>query len=282
MENINYTVHNYEVKNKSRIVKNYFSEEEQKFIDEYGYLKLNYKLDDITIKRLIEYSDKLLDLRYNKKEDTYTSKRFAGQYIRQPHYLCNEFLDIVSAKFPYVEMIRSLLGPRVLIRSYSLRVTHEKTNDGTMWHSDQRSFVTPIPILFTEPKVLTLTIYLDGATKDNGPLYVLPKSHTWDKQPTESEQFISFRAEKEFILEPGEAILFQSALWHKGGENKSNSKRRLLVIHFAPIFCKQAIYENVEKSKEYNAYIDKLYENEDEEMLELLGYNGLKKYPGFM
>lgn len=283
MENINYKVHNYEVVKKSRIVKNYFSKEDQKFIEEYGYLKLNYKMDSATIDTLIKYTNKLLDLRYINNEDTYSSKRFAGQYIRQPHYSYNHFIDILSDKFPYTDMIRSLIGPRVSVRSYSVRVTHENTYDGTMWHSDQRSFVSPIPILFTEPKVLTLTIYLDGTTKENGPLYVLPKSHKWDKQPTEAEQFSSLKGEKEFILERGEAVLFQAALWHKGGENKSlTSKRRLLVIHFAPIFCKQASYEHIEKSKEYNMYIDNLYKTDNEEMLELLGFNGLKKYSGFM
>ena len=240
-------------------------------------------LDDEYSSVLKHRISELLDEHYvDTSSSTYKTGKFGGQYLRQPHEQHPEFLQVVTKKYPYLDIVRSLIGPRVVIRSYSVRVTHPYSQDGTAWHSDQRSLVTPRPILFTEPRVMTLGIYLDGATEENGPFQVMPGSHLWERQPEGNEMFEPIPGEQTMQFKPGEAVLFDAAIWHRGGENRSGDQRRMLIIHFAPIFCKPANYTSVPPSESFIAHVDRLRTEGDEAALELLGFNGLKMYPGFM
>ena len=283
MKTITYKVHNCDVLVKERTVGSYLSNEEMNALAAIGFIRLNYSLDDEHNKLLKELISHQLKINYeNTTTNTYKSGKFAGQYLRQPHEQNLGFLKIVSEAYPYVDIVRSLMGPRIAIRSYSVRVTHPLSEDGTAWHSDQRSLVTPRPILFTEPRVLTLGVYLDGATEDNGPLQIRPGSHRWEIQPEGDEMYASFKDEETILFKPGEAVLFDAAIWHRGGKNYSDQQRRMLIIHFAPIFCKTAIYSKTPPCEEFNQYVKKLRSTGNEATLELLGYNGLKDYPGFM
>jgi len=284
MKKINYEVHNHDVKYPHRTCRSYFDENELDILEKDGYIKLDYIFDKENLQRLKLATEKLLIDKYDKDNNinTYTSKKFAGQYIRQPHLRSKSFLDILNDDYPFIDIARSIMGPRIVIRSYSIRVTYPQSGAGTMWHSDQRSKISPKPRFFTDPKVFTLSIYLDGTNDDIGPLYVLPGSHSWDKQPKEQNWFENLEGQKKINLKAGESVLFNSAIWHKGGYNNSKKIRRCIILHLAPIFCKVANYENIKPSNQYIEFLKGLYETKDEAMLELLGYNGLKEYPGFM
>lgn len=280
--NINYKIHNYDVENDTRICINHFNNSQIKTLKNNGFITLNFKLNEQTIELLSRRVDLFLDEAFEKNSNTYKTKKFAGKYIRNPHLNDMNFLELLTNTYPIVDMARSLIGPRITIRSYSIRITMPESNDGTMWHSDQRSYVTPIPQFFTNPQVFTFSIYLDGANDDNGALYLLPGSQDWPYQPKDHELFGNYKDEVKLNLKAGETVLFNSALWHKGGENRSNKIRRSIIIHFAPIFCKVSQYEKIQPSEEYLDYVKNLRDSGNEAMLELLGYNGLKNYPGFM
>ena len=280
---IDYTIHNHDVAITNRSCNDLLSQEEKVRIIEDGIIVLKQRLDSILVNELRILVDNLLLARFgDEARNTYSSKKFAGQYIRDPHKEKIKFCEILNNEFPFVDIMRSLMGPRIVIRSYSIRVTNPHSMDGTMWHSDQRSMVSPRPLLFTEPNVLTLSIYLDGADSDIGSFTALHGSHKWERQPTEDQIFGEFDSQTEYFLGEGEVVLFNSAIWHKGGVNISDRRRRTIIVHFAPIFCKQANYEEVIPSKEYDELVATLYLERNEPALELLGYNGLKKYPGFM
>jgi Phytanoyl-CoA dioxygenase (PhyH) len=270
---INYTVHNYDVAVSRRECFQHINEQQINDLQINGYTIIPYRLDNSKVNEFIDLTDKLLEKKYQSEQvNTYTSKKFAGQYLRDPHL----------QEIGYVDIARSLMGPRIVVRSFSLRITHSKTHDGTMWHSDQRSFVTPKPPFFTEPHIFSLSIYLDKADNQSGNLFVCPGTHRIDDQPKENEYFSDLPNQVKLEIESGEAVLFHSALWHKGGENIGKESRRLIIIHFAPVFCLTANYEKVEPSKEYLEYKQRLFDQEDEAMLELLGHIGVKKYSLFM
>lgn len=281
--NIDYTIHNHDVEITQRTCIDYLSQKEKNELIENGIIVLPQRLDLYLVDELRNLTDELTLSRFDGElKSTYSSKKFAGQYIRDPHKEKIRFYELLDRKYPFVDIIRSLMGPRIVIRSYSIRTTYPQSKDGTMWHSDQRSMVSPRPVLFTEPNVLTLSIYLDGADREMGLFSVVHGSHKWECQPTEAEFFKELENQTDYHVDEGGVVLFNSAIWHRGGQNVSDKKRRVIIIHFAPIFCKQASYEDVVPSKEYNDLIADLYSSHDEQALELLGYNGLKKYPGFM
>lgn len=283
MHNLLFNIHNHDVAQKLRSVQcNLSNEDIAQFIDK-GFLRLKHRLSLEYCEHLKHRTMHLVSQKCGgAPQNTYRSNRFAGQYLRQPHELDLAFLEILRSPYPYVDIARSLIGPRILIRSFSVRITYPFSGDGTAWHSDQRSFVTPRPPLFTEPHVVTLGIYLDGADEGKGLFHVMPGSHRWDRQPNEADQFECFPGQESLSFAPGEAVLFDAAIWHRGGENLSNALRRMIIIHFAPVFCKPAIYETPQPSAEFSEFVSQLRADEDEPMLELLGFNGLKSYQGFM
>jgi Phytanoyl-CoA dioxygenase (PhyH) len=283
LNNISYTVHNYDVAIPKRECLQHINQAEIADLKNDGYIFLPYELNIPDVNKFIYLTDKLLEKKYiSEKTSTYATKKFAGQYIRDPHLQEISFLELLTSQYPYVDIVRSLMGPRIVVRSFSLRITHGGSKDGTMWHSDQRSFVTPRPPFFTEPHIFSLSIYLNKADNQSGKLFVCPGTHKISDQPKEKEYFSDLQNQVELEVGSGQAVLFHSALWHKGGENIGKETRRLIIIHFAPVFCRTADYEKVEPSKEYLEYKQKLFEQKDEAMLELLGHIGIKKYSLFM
>jgi len=280
---ITFKVHNYDVLKSTRICKDLLDPYEKEDLLNNGYLRLKYKLDASYLNKLINATSEIQLNKYGSdSSNTYSSKKFAGQYIREPHKIDTTYLELISEKQPYIHILRSIMGPRIQIRSFSIRITKPFSEASTMWHRDQRSFISPQPIYYTVPHVFSLSFYLDGATLENGPLYVIPNSHKEIHRIEDEECYDCLENQKELILEKGEIVLFHSSLIHRGGENKSNENRIAIIIHFSPIFFKQAKYEDFEPNLHYKAFIESLRKNEDEAYLELLGEPGLRGYSLFM
>jgi hypothetical protein len=91
-------------------------------------------------------------------------------------------------------------------------------------HRDTDSW--PIPI-GAHPHLVNAIVALDPCTLENGATYVAPTSWQWEprRKPQESELI---RA----IMKPGDALLFRGDLVHGGGENTTDSRRRVLSISY--------------------------------------------------
>jgi len=72
---------------------------------------------------------------------------------------------------------------------------------------------------------------LDDFTPDNGATYLLTGSHKGGDKP--DERYFYSHADR--ALGPaGSILIFNSNLWHSGGDNKTNRPRRSVT----PMFCK--------------------------------------------
>ncbi len=91
-------------------------------------------------------------------------------------------------------------------------------------HRDTDSW--PIPI-GAHPHLVNAIVALDPCTLENGATYLAPASWQWEprRQPQDGELI---RA----IMKPGDALLFRGDLVHGGGENKTDSRRRVLSISY--------------------------------------------------
>jgi hypothetical protein len=91
-------------------------------------------------------------------------------------------------------------------------------------HRDTDSW--PIPI-GAHPHIVNAIVALDPCTLENGATYLAPASWQWEprRQPQDGELI---RA----IMKPGDALLFRGDLVHGGGENKTDSRRRVLSISY--------------------------------------------------
>jgi hypothetical protein len=91
-------------------------------------------------------------------------------------------------------------------------------------HRDTDSWPVPIG---AHPHLVNALVALDPCTLKNGATYVAPASWEWEprRKPQDGELI---RA----IMKPGDGLLFRGDLVHGGGENTTESRRRVLSISY--------------------------------------------------
>lgn len=76
--------------------------------------------------------------------------------------------------------------------------------------------------------VLNAIIALDDCTLDNGATYVAPNSWSWEQgrrvKPAEWHRS---------VMDAGDALLFRGDLLHRGGENNSDNRRRVISLSYS-------------------------------------------------
>lgn len=100
-------------------------------------------------------------------------------------------------------------------------------------HQDDGLWPIPRP---HPPFVANAVIAIDDFTKENGATHLVPKSHQWHdrtvQQPPEIETI-------QVEMKAGSMLIWTGALWHGGGENKSNGCRRAIDINFNLSYLRQ-------------------------------------------
>ena len=79
--------------------------------------------------------------------------------------------------------------------------------------------------------MVNMLVMLDAFTIENGATYLLAKSHKIKQKP-EADRFFSFASRA--VGSPGDALIFDSRLWHAAGENSLKTARRALTLTFTP------------------------------------------------
>jgi ectoine hydroxylase-related dioxygenase (phytanoyl-CoA dioxygenase family) len=104
----------------------------------------------------------------------------------------------------------------------------------TAWHRDlpYQHFTTSRPI------AVSALVCIDEFRKDNGGTWVLPASHRLERFP--SDGYVTAH-EIPVVAPAGSALLFDSLLFHRAGENRSTDVRRGLNQVYALPFLKQQI-----------------------------------------
>jgi Phytanoyl-CoA dioxygenase (PhyH) len=137
-----------------------------------------------------------------------------------------EFIDDMAPLMPYLE---HYFQGKFILNSFGGAInTHGHTSYAQRVHRDIRSFSGDMPLL------LNTLVMLDEFTADNGATYMMTGSHKFAEKPTDSQ----FRARADRALGPaGSILIFNSNLWHAGGDNVTDRPRRSVT----PMFCKPFI-----------------------------------------
>jgi ectoine hydroxylase-related dioxygenase (phytanoyl-CoA dioxygenase family) len=95
------------------------------------------------------------------------------------------------------------------------------------WHTDDLFYLIPRP----RPLLGVSVIWaIEDFTEDNGATEVIPGSHRWaDEHPDDAP-----RETVAAVMPAGSAIVFDPALWHRGGANRSRTATRLAI---SPQYC---------------------------------------------
>lgn len=136
-----------------------------------------------------------------------------------------EYLDVMPIK-PYIERY---FGGNYILNSFggAINSAYSRSYAHNI-HRDIRSYSGDMPL------VLNTLVMFDEFTPENGATYLMPGAHRLPEKPTEEE----FYAVAERALGPaGSILMFNSNLWHAGGDNNTGNARRSVT----PMFCRPFI-----------------------------------------
>ena len=120
---------------------------------------------------------------------------------------------------------------RVLMKNFLLSTVQSiRLHPGEVeqaWHTDDAFYFMPRP----HPLTLAVSVIwaIEDFTEDNGATEVIPGSHQWGHEHPEERDYDVTAA----VMPAGSAIVFDGALWHRGGANRSQATR----LAISPQYC---------------------------------------------
>ena len=134
-----------------------------------------------------------------------------------------EYLSLSEALNPYINDCFS--GPYVLNSFGGAINSPGWTSYAHRIHRDVRTYSPSLRLL------LNTLVMLDDFTEDNGATWLLPGGQKLESAPSEEE---FYRLAQRAVAPAGSVLIFDSNLWHAGGNNKTSSPRRSVT----PMYCR--------------------------------------------
>jgi Phytanoyl-CoA dioxygenase (PhyH) len=274
MTSTTFHIHNPDVRTPDRQCQSLLTPQEEDQLIYAGFAIPAHGLPPAAVTVLVDAVDALAAARFSSPAQKTYQEDFPGQYIRDPHKTDPRFLTVPLLDYPLADTARAVLGPRIVLRNSNIRITHPRSGDSTIWHTDYRPHVSPPPRLGAFPAVITALIYLDPADEQTGPLYVVPGTHRAPGQPPATMDPLAGQAE--VVIAPGQVIVMNAALWHRGGANTSPDRtRRLITVQLSTIFMATHSFIDTPPSAAYTRLAEQARSAADEPLLELLGMGGI-------
>ena len=153
---------------------------------------------------------------------------FEGQKSQRVYSLAAKgeaFLQL--AEHPRVmALVERLLMPNFLLSTLqSIRLHPGEVEQA--WHTDDAFYFMPRPHRL--PLAVSVIWAIEEFTDDNGATEVIPGSHRWGLEHPDDRDYDSVAA----VMPAGSAIVFDGALWHRGGANESRGTR----LAISPQYC---------------------------------------------
>jgi hypothetical protein len=195
--------------------------EEVAFFMKWGYLVVEDALKQTQIEQLREAFSSI----------TNTKGTFTHELLEE-----DDRFEFLLDHPPVLTRMKAILGNCIQLHSATGRLTEPGTEDQT-WHRD-----TPWPVdsagtpYGSIPGQINCGYYLDELTLENGPIVVLPGSHRVPFKPPVG--FPAFPDELRILAKPGQAIIFDGALFHRGAANNSQGKRRVCLMCYQNAWMK--------------------------------------------
>ena len=137
---------------------------------------------------------------------------------------------------PVLERMKAILGNCVQLHSATARVTEPGTPDQD-WHRDMPWPVDPDGTPYgSVPAQINCGYYLDELTLENGPIAVVPGSQKAPFRPPQGHP--SFPDEMVVLAKPGQAVMFNGWIYHRGMANRSDRPRRTCLMCYQNAWIK--------------------------------------------
>ena len=197
---------------------------EVNFFLKWGYLVVN---DALTQKQIISLTEGFDDT-FNKKTKLDHIEKGLLEYDERFVFLLDNS--------PVIKRMKAILGNCIQLHSATARVTKPGAPDQD-WHRDVPWPFDPEGTPFGSiPGQINCGYYLDQLTYDNGPIAIVPGSQNALFKPPINYQ--DFPDQKLILAKPGQAIIFNGYIYHRGVGNKSNEDRRVCLMCYQNAWMK--------------------------------------------
>jgi ectoine hydroxylase-related dioxygenase (phytanoyl-CoA dioxygenase family) len=144
--------------------------------------------------------------------------------------LGDSFLDYLQ-DLPLLPFYESYFQGKFILNSFGGAINTRNTfTYAHRIHRDIRSFSGDLPLL------LNTLIMLDDFTPDNGATHMMTGSHVTADKPADS---VFYARSEQALGSVGSLLMFNSNLWHAGGENRTDRPRRSMTPLYSKPFVKQ-------------------------------------------
>jgi len=197
-------------------------EREVAFFLKWGYLVVENALTPAQLEDLCNALDETFDR---------LKTPFTGELLEQ-----DERFGFLIDNPPVLTRIKAILGNCVQLHSATSRVTQPDEPDQN-WHRDGPWPMDPNGTPYGSlPGQINCGYYLDEITMENGPIVIVPGSQRVLFKPPEGHP--RFPDEKYILVQPGQAMLFDGWIYHRGAANKSQQRRRVCLMCYQNAWMK--------------------------------------------
>lgn len=192
--------------------------------EEQGYVVVEDALDASTVARLLAAVDRVWD-RHLRLGATHRDDLHQFGFVG----LDESFLDLLDhpATFP---LVCRLLGWNIYLYHCHLDVHPPAPDPGPKWRWHQDGGRQNVELETPRPRLSVKVGYFltDVTTRDHGPLWVIPGSHTSDVLERPEDGRTRPDGAVPLLVGSGSAVVFDRRLWHARGDNRSSASRKAL------------------------------------------------------
>lgn len=163
----------------------------------------------------------------------YAKTSFEGlKTVRINNLLVHDELFWTVPLQPEVLALAERLLDRELLLSSLCSLTLGPGQEAQPLHEDTQQIPLPRP---RAPLAINALWALSNFTEDNGATHIVPGSHKQPSSPTYGAEIDTVQA----TMKAGSVMLFDSALWHKGGANTTSMRRYALSCYYCAGWLRQ-------------------------------------------
>ena len=197
-------------------------ERELEFFLKWGYLLVQEAIDQEQVETLRQ----ALDETFSREEE-----QFIHQLLEE-----DERFEFLLDNPPVLKRVNAILGNCVQLHSATARVTEPGTPDQD-WHRDGPWPMDPQGTPYGSlPGQINCGYYLDELDTRNGPIAIVPGSQRALFRPPEGHPH--FPDELLIFARPGQAVMFDGWLSHRGVANQSEVRRRACMMCYQNAWMK--------------------------------------------
>ena len=101
----------------------------------------------------------------------------------------------------------------------------------TTWHVHYAWEIPPTGLDREHPERILAGVYVDGSDREIGPLVVLPRQLN-DSLDAKGEGDAVWEGEEDVVMSPGDAVIFDTALWHCSRRGSGGARRHIWGGHY--------------------------------------------------